>query len=480
MVFNSFQFLLFFPAVVAIYFLLPHCWRWVFLLLASGYFYMAFIPKYIFVLGFLIVIDYWAGILIERAQARKRFFLTISILANAGMLFVFKYFNFFNSNLDHLARFLHWNYPIGYLALALPLGLSFHTFQSLSYVIEVYRGRQKAERNFGIYALYVMFFPQLVAGPIERPQNLLHQFYERHIFLPDRVVLGLRLMLWGFFKKIVVADNIAGLVNLVYAAPPHFSAPAILLAIFLFTIQLYADFSGYSDIARGSALVLGYRLMENFNRPYFAKSIAEFWRRWHISLSSWLRDYIYYPLVFKTRNQPVRGMYFALLFTFLISGVWHGAGWTFLIMGFLFGFYIVFGLVTKSWRASILESIKIARWQNLHGAIQACFTFLLVSFAWIFFRASSLQNAYDIIRGTFLNFRFSYAEFSSLNKLQILFGFIGISVLFLVELTSKDAEVWGRLHSVGSLMRWGIYSGLALAILLLGYFRGQTFIYFQF
>ncbi len=268
MLFNSISFLIFFPIVVAGYYLLPHRFRTLWLLLASCYFYMAFVPKYILILFFLITIDYFLGIQLEKVANRKRlFFLIISIIANLGTLFIFKYFNFFNVNVAALAQFLHWNYSYSVLQIILPLGLSFHVFQSLSYVIEVYRKKFTAERNYLTYALYVMFFPQLVAGPIERPQHLLPQFKLEHNFDAHKARLGLERMLWGFFKKLVIADQIGLIVNFMFLHLPVDGPSLIVLAI-LFTYQIYCDFSGYCDIAIGAALVLGFDLTENFNRPF--------------------------------------------------------------------------------------------------------------------------------------------------------------------------------------------------------------------
>ncbi len=297
MLFNSLEFVIFFPVVTLLYFLLPHRFRWLHLLAASCVFYMFFIPAYILILAFTIVIDYFAGILIENARGKSRkIFLATSLAANIGVLFVFKYYNFFSENLAQIASLLNVEYALPALSILLPVGLSFHTFQAMSYTIEVYRGNQKAERHFGIYALYVMFYPQLVAGPIERPQSLIHQFYERHDFDSNRVSNGLKLMLWGLFKKIVVADNLAVFVDAVYNQPRAWDGVNLIIATIFFAFQIYCDFSGYSDIAIGAAEVMGFKLMTNFNRPYHSKSISEFWKRWHISLSTWFRDYLYIPL----------------------------------------------------------------------------------------------------------------------------------------------------------------------------------------
>jgi D-alanyl-lipoteichoic acid acyltransferase DltB (MBOAT superfamily) len=297
MLFNSIEFLVFFPIVTIGYFLLPHKFRWLWLLVASCYFYMAFVPIYMVILGFTIIVDYYAGIFIEQSEgSRRKWFLVMSLIANIGVLAVFKYYNFINENITWLFKGFALQNPIPYLEILLPIGLSFHTFQAMSYTIEVYRGNQKAERHFGIYSLYVMFYPQLVAGPIERPQNVLHQFHEEHYFDYKNVTNGLKLMAWGMFKKVVIADRLAAMVGQVYDHPQGYTGLPLIIATCLFSIQIFCDFSGYSDIALGSAQVMGFELMKNFDRPYFSKTISEFWRRWHISLSTWFRDYLYISL----------------------------------------------------------------------------------------------------------------------------------------------------------------------------------------
>src|SRR5689334_23831608 len=347
MLFNSLEFAIFFPVVAAIYFLLPQRMRTLHLLCASCVFYMAFIPAYILILAVTIVIDYTAGLYLERIGRRaKLWLLGASVCATCLVLFVFKYFYFFTANFVGAVGLLGWQLTGPSIEIILPIGLSFHTFQSLSYVIEVYRGRQKAEANFVTYATYVMFFPQLVAGPIERPQNLLHQFYETHEFACDRVISGLKRMAWGFFKKLVIADRLALYINDVYAAPQNFTGLQLTIATVFFAYQIYCDFSGYSDIAIGSARVLGFRLMENFDKPYQSLSTAEFWHRWHISLSTWFRDYVYIPLG-GNRVTPGRHV-LNLLATFGLSGLWHGANWTYVFWGLLNGAYLACGLSTRN------------------------------------------------------------------------------------------------------------------------------------
>lgn len=277
MLFNSIHFFLFFIVVTPLYFLSPQKFKWVLLLVASCYFYMVFVPVYILILGFTIVIDYFAGILLEKTVGKKRkYWLIASLIANIGVLAVFKYYNFLNNNLSEFLSSIGYHNIVPNLSILLPIGLSFHTFQAMSYTIEVYRGHQKAERHFGIYSLYVMFYPQLVAGPIERPQNLLHQFYEKHEFNYERVVEGLKLMLWGLFMKLVIADRLAIYVNAVYNNVGQHSGKTLALATIFFAFQIYCDFAGYSNMAIGAARVMGFKLMTNFNRPYFSRSISEF------------------------------------------------------------------------------------------------------------------------------------------------------------------------------------------------------------
>ena len=364
------------------------------LLLASCYFYMVFRPVYILILAFTILVDYAAGILIASAQGqRRKIYLAMSIAANVGVLAIFKYFNFLNGNFAALSHTLGIPYGIPNLDMILPIGLSFHTFQSLSYTIEVYYGRQQPERNLGILAVYVMFYPQLVAGPIERPQNLLHQFHEPHTFDYAEATNGLKLMCWGFFKKVVIADQLAPFVNVVYNNPTAYPGISLLVATLLFAFQIYCDFSGYSDIAIGSAKTMGFRLMRNFDSPYYSMSVSEFWRRWHIALSTWFRDYVYVPLG-GSRTTPLR-RYANLLITFMISGLWHGANWTYVIWGGLNGLYLVGEQVARQ-KFSISSKLPPALLLP-YRCFRAVTTFMLICFAWIFFRAKNTHDAFYIV-----------------------------------------------------------------------------------
>src|SRR5450432_1057204 len=350
MSFISLQFLVFFMVVTLGYYQLRNQRMRISLLLAAScYFYMAFVPKYILILGGMIVIDYLAGLQIARSSGKSRkAWLIVSIIANVGVLAFFKYFNFLFGTIEPL---IHWASPgtdVPFLKILLPIGLSFHTFQAMSYTIEVYRGRQPAEKDFLTYALYVMFYPQLVAGPIERPQNVLPQMHEKKYFDYDNVTDGLKLMMWGMFKKVVIADRLVKLTDPIFNHPRDHTPLALLLAAVFFSFQIFCDFSGYSDIALGSARVMGFRLMVNFNKPYQSRDISEFWKRWHISLSSWFRDYLYISLGGNRVSVP--RWYFNLFFVFLVSGFWHGANWTFIAWGALHGFYLVFAIFSHKAR----------------------------------------------------------------------------------------------------------------------------------
>jgi len=477
MLFNSLHFILFFIIVTSLYFGLPHKYRWFMLLVASSYFYMAFVPIYILILGGTIVVDYFAGIWIENAKGRNRnYLLGLSLFANIAVLAVFKYYNFLNDNLSAFLGALGYENSFPYLSILLPIGLSFHTFQAMSYTIEVYRGNQKAERHFGVYALYVMFYPQLVAGPIERPQNMLHQFYEKHYFEITRVIEGLKIMLWGFFMKLVIADRLAIYVNATYNNPEKHSGMTLAVATVFFAFQIYCDFAGYSNIAIGAAKVMGFKLMTNFNRPYFAKSISEFWKRWHISLSSWFKDYLYISLGGNKVSIP--RWYFNLFIVFVISGLWHGANWTFIIWGAINGFYLVFAILTGDIRARIGKALHLNKHRNINSVVQILTTFVLACFAWIFFRANSIHDASLIVSQIF-----TFSGPLYIGELQQ-FAYCIAAILFLLVI--EFSQEYFALHSVLPFKsaNWFkeqlAYGILVILILMLGVFDSSQFIYFQF
>ena len=475
MLFNSLEFLLFFPLVTILYFLLKHPYRWILLLAASCVFYMFFKPVYILILGFTIVIDYIAGIYIEKAadKKQKKKFLVLSIIANVGVLAIFKYYNFFNDNITSLASFMGFSNSIPYLNILLPIGLSFHTFQAMSYTIEVYRGNQKAERHFGIYALYVMFYPQLVAGPIERPQNILPQLHTEKNFNYESAVIGLRLMLWGFFKKMVIADNLSIIVDNVYNNPSQQNGFTFLIATYFFTFQIYCDFSGYSDIALGSAKIMGFNLMKNFNIPYISKSIKEFWERWHISLSSWFRDYLYIPL---GGNRVKKSRWILNLFiVFLVSGFWHGANWTFIVWGALHGTYLILEILLKPTTDKLLDTTS-----KFGKFISVIITFHLVMLAWIFFRASSIEAAIFALNQIFTNLFTSFSLTGTASAPLLIFSlFITASLFYIIDFMKENKRI-KELFFSSSYLRYGVYLFLIYTILLFGNTDKTQFIYFQF
>jgi D-alanyl-lipoteichoic acid acyltransferase DltB (MBOAT superfamily) len=355
----------------------------------------------------------------------------------------------------------------------------------LSYAIDVYRGAMAPEKHLGFFAVYVAFFPQLLAGPIERATRFLPQLYERFDFDYQRVTRGLRLMLWGFFQKMVIADNLATLVDSVYKHPADYQGLPLFLATFFFAFQIYCDFSGYSDIAIGAAQVMGYRTMENFNRPYFSKSISEFWRRWHISLSSWFRDYLYIPMGGNRVSVP--RWYLNLFVVMVICGFWHGANWTFLVWGGLHGCFLIFSILTRSVRDRLVRMIGLDRVPKPHRYLKILITFSLVCFAWIFFRADTISDAFYIISNLFTGWRGAFTvetlekiPFWGSLKFELAVSLISIGILLSVHLMEERGNIIDRFSDKPIWIRWPVYYSLLLAILLFGNFGAKQFIYFQF
>lgn len=454
---------------------------------------MACRPVYILILLLTIVVDYVAGIGIESVTGpRRKTLLLASLVTNLGVLCFFKYFNFLNDTFAALLAPLQLSNPIPALTILLPIGLSFHVFQSMSYTVEIYRGHQKAERHFGIFSLYVMFYPQLVAGPIERPQNILFQFRRVHRFDVARVVSGLELMLWGFFKKICIADRLAPFVNQVYDHPHSYHGISFWIATIFFAFEIYCDFSGYSDIALGSARVIGFDLMKNFNRPYFSLSVSEFWKRWHISLSTWFRDYLYIPM--GGSRVPFARLCFNLLLTFLVSGLWHGASWTYVVWGGLNGFYLILELLLqRGWAKAAAGS----RWERVTSTfpfrcLRLAYTFSLICLSWVFFRANTLGDAGYIFNHFFDGLRTLPHDMRSLpflkehvllgqQKTEFLLALAFLMVLIAVDLTDMRFSVAQLLHALDRRWRWMLYYSILSALLFFGAFNAsQQFIYFQF
>lgn len=441
---------------------------------------MFFKPEYILILFFTIIIDYFAGIKIENTtdKSNKKLWLIASIVANIGILAIFKYYNFINDNITGLALFFDIKNPIPALKIILPIGLSFHTFQAMSYTIEVYKGRQKAEQHFGIYALYVMFFPQLVAGPIERPQNILPQLKKKQHFDYQNISDGGKLILWGFFKKICIADRLSYFVNEVYKNPNEHNAFQIIIAIIFFSFQIYCDFSAYSDIAIGTAKMMGIDLMKNFDRPYTSTSFSEFWKRWHISLSTWFRDYLYIPLGGNRNGWIIT--YINIFIVFLLSGLWHGASWTFIIWGAIHGI----ALITENvWQKIIRKSNEEKSNNNIVQLLNMVFVFIVVSIAWVFFRAKNFETIQLLVRQLY---KFNWQQidlnaFGSNMKVELIMSIILIIVLEIIQFITRKEGIIKAIKQLSSPIRWSFYLLIVFSILLIGAFhQSQEFIYFQF
>lgn len=471
MLFNSIEFLLFFPIVTILFYLIPHSYRWIHLLAASCFFYMFFVPQYILILLITIVIDYAAGILMEKTEGKRRkAYLIVSICSTCLVLFIFKYFGFFHENMILLSQKLGFPYPEKSVHILLPIGLSFHTFQSLSYVIEVYRKNQKAEHHFGIYSLYVMFYPQLVTGPIERPQNLLRQLREKQYFKADNLIKGLRLILFGLFIKMVIADNLAGYVDLIYDNPFSYSTSSIFTGLFFYSFQIYCDFFGYSTIALGCARAMGYFITDNFKTPYLAKNISEFWHRWHISLSTWLRDYIYFPL--GGNRVPVPRWIINIMVVFVISGIWHGANWTFILWGFSYG--VIF-ILEKFWRQYIKTPEFSSSWgKGIWNGLCILKNFILVTLIWVLFRATSLSHIKEITQAAVTNIGIQ----DSFSVAPELWFFLVIFILIDVLIRKSRFDDW--CSKISPIIRWLIYAFMIFSIIAFSSVNNFPFIYFQF
>lgn len=471
MLFNTIDFVIFLPIVIFLYFLIPYKYRWILLLAASYYFYMSWNVKYIFLIIISTIIDYVSALLMERLPNRRSRIplLILSLTTNLGLLFFFKYFNFLSENLNVFLDIISINQDVPMMDFLLPVGISFYTFQTLSYTIDVFYGRQKAEKHLGHFALYVSFFPQLVAGPIERFSRLSPQLKAKHNFSWDNLMHGLRLILYGLFIKMVIADNLSGIVDQVYSNPEIFSTLDILTGIFLYSFQIYSDFYGYSIIAIGSALIMGIKIMDNFKTPYLAKNIAEFWQRWHISLSTWFRDYLYYPL----GGNKVKKFRWVLniLAVFLISGIWHGANWTFIIWGGIFGLFYMLEKAINS----LFKYDKTHSPFSLGHILLALKTFILVSFIWVFFRSQSFDEAINMFRLLFQNTDLPSAQLMIPVSIWV---FILLFILSDILMYNKRFDTW--LDNFPFVIRWMFYGILIFSIIVFAGVDNFPFIYFQF
>jgi D-alanyl-lipoteichoic acid acyltransferase DltB (MBOAT superfamily) len=478
MLFNSMAFAVFLPIVFILYWAIPHKFRWMLLLVASYYFYMSWNVKYVFLILFTTVVSYGAAMLLEKQERKKikKLILAGTAILCLGVLFVFKYFNFVSESIaSALSLFAIQLNPIT-LNLLLPIGISFYTFQTLSYVIDVYRGTVKAENHFGYYATFISFFPQLVAGPIERTSNLLPQIKKEHKFDYNQATYGLKLMAWGYFKKIVIADTLSQYVSAVFDAPREYQGFALVLASVFFSIQIYCDFSGYSDIAIGTAKLLGVNLMTNFKSPYFSQSVKEFWSRWHISLSTWFRDYVYIPLG-GNRVGRIRHA-INLLVTFAVSGVWHGANWTFVVWGGVHG------------AAQVMENALIPpKYKKSKGIIwfvRVAFIFAFCTFAWIFFVSNSLGDAGYVISHLFDGIsspiEYVYRGFAdiAMPKRNFVSELIFVLLLGIYDYASLKVDCIEKISEMHPILRYGVYMLLLFLIIVFRATVQAEFVYFQF
>lgn len=480
MTFISIEFLLFLAIIVYLNYLIPHRLRWVLLLAASYVFYASLSFQFILLLFTSTAFTYFTGILIEKQETKKQkkkaMFVGISVLL--FFLGWFKYFNFVNESLRSLATFMDWGYAIPYQEIVLPLAISFYTFQAVSYLVDIYYGKQKAERHYGYFSVYFAFFPQLVAGPIERAKKLIPQLKVEQRLNYENLVYGMKRIAWGFFKKTLIADRLAPIVSSVYDSPNP-TGSEIVLATILFSIQLFADFSACSDIAIGSARMLGINLTENFRQPHFAVSISDFWSRWHITLSTWLRDYIFFPLC--KRKKKRSEIYFAIVITFLVSGIWHGAAWTFVLWGLTHGFYRVFGDATKSYRESIASIIRLDRSPVFHTWLKIATTFLLVCFSRVFFRSDSVAQAFGYAQ-LFLSISSwspvgmikAFEIFPLLDLLFFIFFFIIFQMFQYIE--RNNGSTWTFLSKHTIYTRLAFYIFLIFSVLVFG-ISGNGFVY---
>ena len=493
MLFNSIDFLVFFPIVVGVFFIIPKKLRYLWLLVASYYFYMSWQPKYALLIAISTVITYASGILIEYYRKQNKptamkLCVAGSLISNLGILCLFKYGNFILANLTTFASTLGITVANRHLDLLLPVGISFYTFQALSYTIDVYRGDTddgiRTEKNIFKYALFVSFFPQLVAGPIERSKNLLRQI-QKIEYIPvwdfDRVRDGFFLMIWGLFQKLVIADRASLLVNNVVNHYQKYGFIELLIAMILFAFQIYCDFGGYTNIARGAAQVMGFSLTNNFRQPYLAVNIKDFWRRWHISLTSWFTDYLYIPLG-GNRKGTFR-KYLNIFIVFSISGLWHGASWNFVVWGVLHGIFLILNDMKEHLtQFKENQTKKLRRWKKILSIIA---TFIIVDFAWIFFVSKNLEQAIGIIKQMSTIWKTSRLTKLGLDGSDWNALLLGIIILFVVDsIHENNNSIFKSVANLNIVLRWLLYLGLIWSTIMMGIYGAaydtSTFIYFQF
>ncbi len=479
MLFNSLTFIIFFVCVVFLYYTLPHKLRWIMLLIASCIFYMCWRWELIFLILFSTLSNYILALCIDKYRDKSKIFLVLSIIINFGLLFIFKYMMFINHTFMAVYEYFGLTYPISDFDIILPMGISFYTFQAAGYTIDVYKKEYKPEKNYFKLTLFITFFPQLVAGPIERADRLLSQLFTRKKFSLDNLSAGIKLMIMGYFKKIVIADRAAVLVDTVFNNVTYHTGLAYIIAAIFFTFQIYGDFSGYTDIARGCGKILGIDLMYNFDRPYFATSIKDFWRRWHISLSTWFRDYVYIPLG-GSRCSTLK-KYRNIMLTFLVSGLWHGANWTFVLWGGVHGLYQVIGDIKNK----LIPKYKFF----VFDIFRVIITFVLVVLAWIIFRANSIGDCIYIFKNLFndigsvtdIQYMYVLVNNLGLQPFEILLLIGSILILIFSDMIGFNRDIHDLMNKLPFPIRFVYYYALLIVIFCTGVFSGGgEFIYFQF
>jgi len=502
MLFSSISFLLFMLVLFLVYWMIPHKFRWILLLLANIIFYGSYDKRYLLALFFATVISYITGLYIEEKSdgKKKKGIFAAGVILSLSLLLIFKYTNFVIGSGEKLLKLLSIPVDDITLKLIMPAGISFYTFQMVGYIVDVYKGKIKAERNFFKYTVFVTFFPNISSGPIERAGHFLPQLEIEKKFDYESCVYGMRLLLLGLLKKIVFADSMSKYVNNVFDHVQDFSGPALIFATILFTFQIYCDFSGYSDMAIGVAKLLGFDLPVNFNAPYYASSIKEFWARWHISLSTWFRDYVYIPLGGNRVSKLKRNR--NLIITFLVSGLWHGANWTFVLWGGIHGLcQVIENTINEKIRHNnkIRNSEKIGNneiignnekagkidqnQKPVEKVIRIIITFVIVSFAWMFFRANSISDAIYILRNMFIpgSIAEAFARMS-MSKFSILKTFLAILALMIFDYFNSKRDILANMSRINIVIRWLIYIALTVLIITLKIHNGTTqeFIYFKF
>jgi D-alanyl-lipoteichoic acid acyltransferase DltB (MBOAT superfamily) len=447
------------------------------LILASYFFYGWWDWRFLALIFFSSISDFLISRWIEKRENEKqrKILVTISILINLLTLFYFKYFDFFVNEFITVFESIGIHLEPLSLSIILPIGISFYTFQSMSYTIDVYRKDLKASNDVITFLAFISFFPQLVAGPIERASNLIPQFTKKRNFDYNTAVDGLRQMLWGFFKKVVIADNCGFFVNNIFDTYQDQSGSTLVIGAILFTIQVYADFSGYSDIAIGIARMFGFNLMENFKTPLFSQNLTELWRRWHISLSTWLRDYLYTPLVIKTRNWEMKGLVFSTFVSFVIIGIWHGANWTFVVFGLFYGTIISLELITKKQRKKLKKKLP----KKLYQYVSIILTFSFFVFTMIFFRADNLTEALTYLNKICSTSLFSFPSIMA-PKFRFVYTILLVAAFFIFEWFRKDYKHVLEISGLPKIARWIIYVGIIILIMLFARFNNNDFVYFQF